>query len=98
MSDESEIQQNVYTLVISPEDLLHTKPDTVDEGYYVARLADDGVGNPSYAVLRLADSGAFADRVSIDGGVKYEQTAVQDDEVLYRARGGNTASSWAANG
>jgi len=97
MSDESEIEQNFYTAVISPADLLHAKPDTVEDGYYIARLADDGVGNPSYAVVRLGKGGAPADRVALDGGEKYDQTAVQDNEVLYRARGRSTASSWAAN-
>lgn len=94
MSDQS--QHNPTTAVISPADLLEEKPAHVDEGYYLARLADDGVGNPSYAVLPL-QNGVSAEHIALgSGGTVYARTRIQEDEVLYRVRGEDSASAWSA--
>ncbi len=96
MSDDFEIEQNVSTVVIAPGDLLEDPPSTVEEGYYLARLAAEGVGNASYVVLPYT-GGASANSITIgDGGVLYVRTRVQDDEVLYRVRNLDSADAWAA--
>ncbi|GAA4182962.1 hypothetical protein GCM10022288_01660 [Gryllotalpicola kribbensis] len=94
MSDDSEIEQTVVTAVISPEDILQERPESVPEGHYLARLANSGVGGPSYVVLPVREGGGSADRITINGGEHYVRTFVQADEVMYRARGNEIASSW----
>ncbi len=96
MSDDFEVEQNVSTYVISPEEILEAEPSTVDDGYYVARLADEGTGNPGYAVLPYVN-GASADSITIgNGGVIYLRTAVNGAEVLYRVRNQDSADAWSA--
>ncbi|GAA4163408.1 hypothetical protein GCM10022286_23820 [Gryllotalpicola daejeonensis] len=96
MSDDSEIEQNVVTAVISPGDILSEKPDSVPEGHYLARLADSGVGSPSYVVVPLRN-GAPAERIAIGDGEQYHRTVTQSDEVLYRARGNEGTTAWTSS-
>ena len=103
MSDDSEVNEHLSTFTvysIEPSDILQSKPDAPRDGTYLARLADDGVGNPSYALVPFIDGGKPADRIQVghDGQI-YERSADGEGMFMYRARSPkNSGSSWSAHG
>jgi hypothetical protein len=99
MSDDSEHYENFTVYTITPADILEHRPTVIPDGQYLARLADDGVGNPSYAVVPYAEDGAPADRIKIgDGRQIYERSADSEDMFMYRARNPkNSGQSWSSH-
>jgi hypothetical protein len=101
MSDEHDTNEHLSTFTvysIEPGDVLQEQPAAPGDGQYLARLADDGVGNPSYAILPLLDGGLPADRIQVgDDGQIYERTAADGQMFMYRARNPRTSGqAWSA--
>jgi hypothetical protein len=98
MSEDHLDLKNVSTYVISPGELVDDEPETVGEGQYIARLANEGVGNPSYALVPFVD-GQPADKIRVgDDGAVYDRTLVDGAMVMYRSRSVDSAHSWSARG